>query len=66
MRSRPIGFHEQRANELLVHDGKFSGLVAEPILGRAAKLEALMELTTRLGLDMATRWRSATAPTTST
>src|SRR5471032_2351423 len=33
-----IGFDENRGNELLVEDGKFSGEVAEPILGRAAKL----------------------------
>src|SRR5438876_7259393 len=33
-----IGFQENRANELIVRDGKFSGEVKEPILGRAAKL----------------------------
>src|SRR4051812_40328261 len=31
-----IGFQENRANELLVADGKLSGKVVEPILGRAA------------------------------
>src|SRR5476649_329560 len=39
-----IGFQENRANELLVSDGKLTGEVAEPILGRAAKLATLTEL----------------------
>src|SRR3954447_23984646 len=39
-----IGFQENRANELKVRDGKFTGEVAEPILGRAAKLATLIEL----------------------
>ena len=30
-----IGFQENRANELVVRDGKFTGEVKEPILGRA-------------------------------
>src|SRR3977135_3707330 len=33
-----IGFNENRANELKVEGGKLTGEVAEPILGRAAKL----------------------------
>jgi phosphoserine phosphatase len=46
-----IGFDENRANELLVDGaGRFSGLVAEPILGREAKLETLQQLTNQLGL----------------
>jgi phosphoserine phosphatase len=36
-------FHAHRANELLEADGKLTGLVAEPILGRDAKLAALRE-----------------------
>src|SRR5215207_9827592 len=36
-----IGFQENRANELKVRDGKFTGEVAEPILGRATKLATL-------------------------
>src|SRR3954449_3325899 len=36
--ARMIGFQENRGNELLAEDGKLSGKVAEPILGRAAKL----------------------------
>ena len=39
-----IGFQENRANELVVRDGKFTGEVKEPILGRAAKLATLIEL----------------------
>jgi len=44
------GFAEYRANELLFADGRLTGRVAEPILGRAAKLEALVEITGRLGI----------------
>ncbi|HUO53627.1 MAG TPA: phosphoserine phosphatase SerB [Rhodoblastus sp.] len=40
-----IGFHEHRANTLLIENGKFTGAVAEPILGKAAKLATLKELT---------------------
>ena len=39
-----IGFQQNRANELLAEGGKLSGFVAEPILGRAAKLATLLEL----------------------
>src|SRR5450432_436135 len=46
-----IGFQENRGNELLAEDGKFSGHVAEPILGRAAKLAALVELREAFDLD---------------
>jgi phosphoserine phosphatase len=46
-----IGFQENRANQLKVHDGKFTGEVAEPILGRAAKLATLIELRESFDLD---------------
>jgi phosphoserine phosphatase len=46
-----IGFQENRANELLVEDGKLTGEVREPILGRAAKLATLIELTEAFDLD---------------
>ena len=46
-----IGFQENRANELGVRDGRFSGEVAEPILGRAAKLATLVELRESFDLD---------------
>jgi phosphoserine phosphatase len=38
-----IGFHEHCANELLFgDDGRLSGLVAEPVLGKDAKLAVLL------------------------
>ena len=39
-----VGFHEFHANELLIQNGKFSGKVAEPILGQQAKLDQLNRL----------------------
>src|SRR6266478_4681663 len=49
--SAMLGFHEHRANELVVRDGKLTGEVKEPILGRAAKLATLMELRESFDLD---------------
>jgi phosphoserine phosphatase len=47
-----LGFHEHRSNRLVVgEDGKLTGQVAEPILGRAAKLEALIETRARLDVS---------------
>jgi phosphoserine phosphatase len=46
-----IGFSENRANELIVEDGKLTGEVKEPILGRATKLATLVELTESFDLD---------------
>jgi phosphoserine phosphatase len=46
-----IGFQENRANELKVEDGKLTGEVREPILGRAAKLATLIELREAFDLD---------------
>ncbi len=45
-----LGFDEHRANVLDIADGRLTGTVAEPILGRAAKVQALQEITARLGL----------------
>lgn len=45
------GFDENRANQLLVEDGMLTGSVAEPVLGRAAKVEALGEMIDRLDLS---------------
>jgi phosphoserine phosphatase len=46
-----IGFHENRGNRLIIgENGRFAGTVAEPVLGRDAKLEALRELRRKLGL----------------
>ena len=51
--AKALGFDEARANVLLAEDGKLTGKVAEPILGREAKVEALKETCTRLGLGLA-------------
>ena len=48
-----LGFREHRANRLIAADGRFTGKVAEPILGRAAKAEALRDITAGLGLTPA-------------
>lgn len=50
--ARAAGFHEQRANRLLEADRKLTGEVAEPILGREAKLAALEGEAARLGLAL--------------
>ncbi|MGD9838073.1 MAG: phosphoserine phosphatase SerB [Afipia sp.] len=46
-----IGFQENRANELLVENDKLTGKVAEPILGREAKLATLVDLRESFDLD---------------
>ncbi|MBP1806561.1 phosphoserine phosphatase SerB [Rubellimicrobium aerolatum] len=48
--ARTLGFDEARANTLLSENGHLTGHVAEPILGREAKVQALQEITARLGL----------------
>ncbi|WP_353645502.1 phosphoserine phosphatase SerB [Mesorhizobium sp. WSM2239] len=49
-----LGFHENRANRLVVEaGGLLAGTVVEPILGRAAKAQALLEISARLGLTPA-------------
>ena len=49
-----IGFDEARANTLVVDaEGRLTGEVATPILGRDAKLATLVELRHRLGLAKA-------------
>ncbi|NNL34818.1 MAG: phosphoserine phosphatase SerB [Silicimonas sp.] len=39
-----LGFHETRANTLVIENGHLTGKVARPILGRDAKIRALQEL----------------------
>ncbi|WP_417599526.1 phosphoserine phosphatase SerB [Pararhodobacter oceanensis] len=51
--ARDLGFDEHRANTLLAQDGMLTGEVAEPILGRQAKVDALNDITARLGLTPA-------------
>lgn len=46
-----VGFQENRANELHIEDGKLTGTVAEPILGKAAKLATLVELRESFDID---------------
>ena len=46
-----LGFDENRANTLLIEGGMLTGRVADPILGREAKLQALDDITQRLGLE---------------
>jgi len=48
-----LGFDEARANTLLVDGGRLTGEVARPILGRAAKVQALEEISARLGISEA-------------
>ena len=48
--SKMIGFDEHRANILNAENGILSGTVAEPILGREAKVAALEEIAAMRGL----------------
>ncbi len=45
-----LGFDENRANTLLSEGGRLTGEVGAPILGRQAKVDALDEITARLGI----------------
>ncbi len=45
-----LGFNENRANTLLAERGVLTGVVAEPILGKQAKVDALVEITQARGL----------------
>ncbi len=47
-----LGFDETRANTLLIENGRLTGRVAEPILGREAKVAALREVASRLGIGL--------------
>jgi phosphoserine phosphatase len=49
--SKRLGFDENRANTLIAADGVLTGEVGVPILGKQAKVDALNEITARLGLD---------------
>ncbi|MGE6740779.1 phosphoserine phosphatase SerB [Allorhizobium pseudoryzae] len=46
-----LGFHENRANILIEKDGILTGEVAEPILGKQAKVDALEEIAAGLGIQ---------------
>lgn len=45
-----IGFDEDRSNTLIAESGVLVGKVADPILGKQAKLDSLLELRARFGL----------------
>ena len=45
-----LGFHENRANLLLSENGILTGEVAEPILGKQAKVDAVTEIAARFGI----------------
>ncbi|QFT58327.1 Phosphoserine phosphatase [Sulfitobacter sp. THAF37] len=45
-----LGFDEHRANRLLVDNSLLSGEVGMPILGKQAKVDALEQITARLGI----------------
>lgn len=51
--AQAAGFHLNRANTLIEADGKLTGTVGDPILGKEAKLAALQEETAALGLTPA-------------
>jgi len=48
---KAIGFDEVRANRLLEHGGRLTGEVAEPILGRLAKVAMLEDAIIRFDID---------------
>jgi len=51
--AQALDFDEHRANTLQITDGKLTGTVADPILGREAKVAALDEICARLGISPA-------------
>lgn len=48
-----LGFDENRANILVEENGKLTGDVARPILGKQAKVDALIDISERLGITPA-------------
>jgi phosphoserine phosphatase len=51
--AKACGFDSEQANELLHTDGMFAGTVAEPILGRDAKLRALQDAAAEMNIALA-------------
>ncbi|WP_428409909.1 phosphoserine phosphatase SerB [Hyphococcus sp.] len=51
--AKRVGFVHQQANELLIEEGRLSGKVKLPILGQAAKLDALEALSAKHNVPMA-------------
>lgn len=48
-----LGFDENSANRLVIENGKLTGGVEEPILGEAAKVDAVRRIAAERGLDSA-------------
>lgn len=48
--AQALGFDENRANTLLIEEGRLTGVPSQPILGREAKVQAFHEISARLGL----------------
>ena len=46
-----LGFDENRANTLIIENGTLTGTVGDPILGKQAKVDALEQITARLGIS---------------
>ena len=49
--SETLGFDEHRANTLVITNDRLTGEVTRPILGRAAKVQALDQITAMLGIE---------------
>lgn len=47
-----LGFDRHEANELVVENGRLTGKVVEPVLGKTAKVEALNRLVSKLGIKL--------------
>lgn len=47
-----LGFHEHQANELIISDNLLTGEVADPVLGRDAKVAALRRISSTFGFSM--------------
>ena len=47
-----LGFDENRANTLVTDGDRLAGTVTDPILGKQAKVDALHDISTRLGLPL--------------
>jgi phosphoserine phosphatase len=50
---KKLGFDKHFANDLIVRDGIVTGELAEPVMGREGKLEALDQMATKHGLTRA-------------
>ncbi|MEQ1405848.1 phosphoserine phosphatase SerB [Neorhizobium sp. Rsf11] len=49
--AKTLGFDENQANILIEKDGILTGEVVEPILGKQAKVDALLSITEKLGIS---------------